>query len=63
MDVEATTEVVIQSFSTYTNPQWSDLRGADSREQAFEYTQGEPGLRVMERTVVTIKGEWSEVTR
>lgn len=62
MKLTSKNEVVIQAFSTYTDPQWSDFRKADSTEQAFEYTQGEPGLRVMERTVVTIAGDWTEVT-
>lgn len=62
MDVEATTEVMIQAFSHYTQPQWDDFRNATTRQEAFEYAQGDPNLRVMERTVVTIKGKWSEVT-
>lgn len=65
MDVEATTEVVIQAYSTYTTPQWDDFRAASSREEALDYVERAPELmlRVVERTVVTIKGEWSEVTR
>jgi len=61
--VEATTEVVIQAFSTYTNPQWDDFRGAASKAEALEYVRGAPDLmlRVVERTVVTIKGEWRVV--
>lgn len=62
MKIEAKTEVMIQAFSHFTRPQWDDFRSATTRQEAFDYVQGDSNMRVMERTTVTISGDWAEVT-
>lgn len=64
MKLTSKNEVVIQAFSTYSDPQWSDFRGANTKDEALTYVERAPDLmlRVVERTVVTIEGDWVEVT-
>lgn len=65
MNVESKTEVVVQAFSTYITPQWEYFCGADTKAGALDYVKRAPHLmlRVMERTVVTITSDWTEVKR
>lgn len=60
MDVEATTEVMVQV--RYASGDWEDFRQFDTKELANDYIRHDGGgTRVVERTVVTIKSDWRVV--
>ena len=64
MILESKEEVEVQTryygYGHGTEP-WQSFREFDTVEAAIEYANADMNVRVVKRTVVTIKGEWEVV--
>lgn len=65
MNLESKVEFEVQGLeyvgTNNDGPRWESFRSFDTEQEALDYAFGEMNVRVVKRTVVTIKGEWEVV--
>lgn len=65
MNLESKVEFDVQTLeyvgANNDGPRWTSFRSFDTEQEALDYAAADMNVRVVKRTVVTIKGEWEVV--